>query len=183
MRNDICQDSVGSKSGNIYVYKRPFINSYAPPLVKKEGAFFHLSVCRSVEPINVRSMSFDPFTCNLPNLVQWIPLGNKWPLLVFRSHDQRSGSNCWTVKKCLLSIHWSTFLESWETYYSKYAKCHRYMAEVYQIRRKTLSNQSINQSTFAELSFVSHLFLTSLHIYSPSEFCTRGYLCFSNISC
>ena len=29
------------------------------------------------------------------SLVQWIPL-NRWPLLIFRSHGQRSRSNCWT---------------------------------------------------------------------------------------
>ena len=41
----------------------------------------------------VRSISFDPFTWSIPNLVQWLPLMSRWSLLIFRSHVQRARSN------------------------------------------------------------------------------------------
>ena len=47
-------------------------------------------------PSNVRSISFHPFACKLPNLVQWMPLESRCFLLIFRSHDQRPRSNCWS---------------------------------------------------------------------------------------
>ena len=52
------------------------------------------SVCRSVRrPSVVRSISFDPFTWSIPNLVQALPSMSRWSLLIFRSHVQRSRSN------------------------------------------------------------------------------------------
>ena len=54
------------------------------------GRYVCLSVCR---PSVVRSIYFDPFTWSIPNLVQGLPLICRWPLLIFRSHTQRSRSN------------------------------------------------------------------------------------------
>ena len=48
------------------------------------------SVCR---PCVVRSISFDPFTWSIPNLVQGLTSMSRWSLLIFMSHDQRSRSN------------------------------------------------------------------------------------------
>ena len=48
-----------------------------------------LSVCR---PSLVRSISFDPFTWSITNLVQGLPTMSRWSLLIFRSHVQRSRS-------------------------------------------------------------------------------------------
>ena len=39
------------------------------------------------------------FDLSLTNLVQWMPLGIRWPLKIFRLHDQMSRSNCWSLKK------------------------------------------------------------------------------------
>ena len=34
-------------------------------------------------------------------------LDSRWPLLIFRSHGQRSRSHCWSLKKCYaLNIFW-----------------------------------------------------------------------------
>ena len=41
----------------------------------------------------VRSISFDPFTWSIPNLVQGLPSMSRWSLMIFRSHVQRSRSN------------------------------------------------------------------------------------------
>ena len=41
-----------------------------------------------------RSISFDPFTWSMPNLVQGLHLITRWSLFIFRSHVQRSRSNC-----------------------------------------------------------------------------------------
>ena len=54
------------------------------------GRYVGLSVCR---PSRVWSISFDPFTWSIPNLVQGLPSMSRWSLLIFRSHDQRSRSN------------------------------------------------------------------------------------------
>ena len=67
-----------------------------PPL--KKGAYCFATVGRSVglsvcRPSVVRSISFDPFTWSIPNLVQGLPSMSRWSLLIFRSHVQRSRSN------------------------------------------------------------------------------------------
>ena len=54
------------------------------------GRYVGLSVCR---PSVVLSISFDPFTWSIPNLVQGFPSKSRWSLLIFRSHVQRSRSN------------------------------------------------------------------------------------------
>ena len=41
----------------------------------------------------VRSISFDPFTWSIPNLVQRLSSMSRWSLMIFRSHVQRSRSN------------------------------------------------------------------------------------------
>ena len=46
----------------------------------------------------VWSTSLALFARKLPNLV-WMPLESRWPLLIFRSHGQRSRSNCWSLYK------------------------------------------------------------------------------------
>ena len=48
------------------------------------------SVCK---PSVVRSISFDPFTWSIPNLVQGLSSVSRWSLLIFRSHVRRSRSN------------------------------------------------------------------------------------------
>ena len=57
------------------------------------GRYVGRSVSRSVcRPSVVRSISFDPFTWSLLNLVQGLHLMSIWSLLIFRSHVQRSRS-------------------------------------------------------------------------------------------
>ena len=41
----------------------------------------------------VCSISFDPFTWSIPNLVQGLPSMSRWSLLIFRSRVQKSRSN------------------------------------------------------------------------------------------
>ena len=45
---------------------------------------------------------FDPFAGTLHILVQWMPLERRWFPFIFRSHDQRSRLNCWSLYKCCL---------------------------------------------------------------------------------
>ena len=76
------------------------IHIFMPPPLEKGGISFcncrsvgryvGLSVCR---PSVVRSISIDPFTWSIPNLVQGLPSMSRWSLLIFRSHVQRSRSN------------------------------------------------------------------------------------------
>ena len=92
----------------IYIYHSIIFEKtlfYAP--IKKRGHFvLHLSVSRSV--------SLDPFARKLPNLVLLMPLKSRWPLSMFKSHGQRSRSNCWSLKKCcLLNISWFLNLVQW----------------------------------------------------------------------
>ena len=75
--------------GNLY-------NIFMPPL--KKGAYCFATVGRYVgrsvcRPSVVRSISLDPFTWSIPNLVQGFPSMSRWSLLIFRSHVQRSTSN------------------------------------------------------------------------------------------
>ena len=49
------------------------------------GRYVGLSVCR---PSVVRSISFDPFTWSILNLVQGLPSMSRWSFLIFRSHVQ-----------------------------------------------------------------------------------------------
>ena len=69
---------------------------FMPPL--KKGAYCFATVGRSVSllvcrPSVFRSISFDPFTWSIPNLVQGLPSMSRLSLLIFRSHVQRSRSN------------------------------------------------------------------------------------------
>ena len=60
------------------------------------GRYVGRSVCR---PCVVRSISFDPFTWLIPNLVQGLPLMSRWSLLIFKV-------TCSKVKvKPLFSVH------------------------------------------------------------------------------
>ena len=90
------------------------IKIFMPPL--KNGAYcfatvgryVSLSVCR---PSVVNSISFDPFTWSIPNLVQGLPSMSRWSLLIFRSHVQRSRSHhSFRPLCCLLNIFWSLHL-------------------------------------------------------------------------
>ena len=54
------------------------------------GRYVGLSVCR---PSLVRSISFDPFTGSIQNLVQGLQSMSRWSLFIFRLHNQRSRSN------------------------------------------------------------------------------------------
>ena len=49
-----------------------------------------------------KSISFDPFTWSLPNLVQGLHPISRWSLFIFRSHVQRSRSN-YSFEPCVLS--------------------------------------------------------------------------------
>ena len=49
----------------------------------------------------VNSISLDSFDRKLPNLVQEMPLESRWPVLMFRSHVQRSRSICWFSSQVL----------------------------------------------------------------------------------
>ena len=67
-----------------------------PPL--KKGAYCFATVGQSVgmsvcRQSVVHSISFDPSTWLVPNLVEGLPSISKWCLLIFRSHVQRSRSN------------------------------------------------------------------------------------------
>ena len=64
--------------------------------------------CRSVcRPSVVWSISFDPFTWSIPNLVQGLPTMSRWSQLIFRSHVQRSRSNhSFEQIVYLLNIFW-----------------------------------------------------------------------------
>ena len=58
----------------------------------------------------VRSIFLDPFAGKLLNLVQWMYLVSRWPILMFRSHGQRS--NRWSLYKyCPLNIFWPLCLK------------------------------------------------------------------------
>ena len=78
-----------------------------PPPFEKSGILFCTvwqTVCR---PSDVRLISFDAFDWKGINLVLWMPLESWCSLLVFRSHFQRSGSNCRSFKNCCaLNITW-----------------------------------------------------------------------------
>ena len=62
------------------------------PLKKRVYCFATVgrSVCR---PSVVRSISFDPFTGSIPNLMQGLPLMSRRSPWIFRSYVQRSRSN------------------------------------------------------------------------------------------
>ena len=60
-----------------------------------------LSISMYSRPSDVHSICFDPLARKMPNLVLWMPLESRWALLIFRSDDQRSRSNCWSLKKNL----------------------------------------------------------------------------------
>ena len=50
------------------------------------------------------SLSPDPYAGKLLNVVQWMPLESRWPILMSRSWSK---SNCWFLKQiCLLNISW-----------------------------------------------------------------------------
>ena len=64
----------------------------------KKGPYCFATVCRWVcrsvcRPSVFRSISFDPFTWSIPNLMQGLPSMSRWSLLIFRSQFQRSRSN------------------------------------------------------------------------------------------
>ena len=78
--------------------KRKYFDFFAPPPPLKKGAYCFATVGQSVGMLVcilslVRSISFDPFTWSIPNLVQGLPSMSRWSLFIFRSHVQRSRSN------------------------------------------------------------------------------------------
>ena len=61
----------------------------------------------------VRSISFDPFTWSISNLVQGLPSISRWSFLIIRSHVQRSRSNrtnLLCLLCCPLNIFWPLHL-------------------------------------------------------------------------
>ena len=86
--------SAGETTGESNIIHTSRFLFLCPPW--KRGA--QLLVCRSVvrsvcKPSVVRSISFDPFTWSIPNLVQRLHPISRWSLFIFRSHVQRSRSN------------------------------------------------------------------------------------------
>ena len=74
---------------SLYWFQKYF---FMPPL--KKGAYCFATVRQLVcRPSVVPSISFDPFTWSILNLVQGLPSLSRWSLLIFRSHVQRSRSN------------------------------------------------------------------------------------------
>ena len=53
----------------------------------------------------VRSISVDPFTWSIPNLVQGLPLMSRWSLLIFRTYFQRLTPN-YSYQPTLLSAQY-----------------------------------------------------------------------------
>ena len=53
----------------------------------------------------VRSISYDPFTWSIPNLVQGLPSMSRWSLLIFRSPVQRSRSNHYFEPSVLFTLY------------------------------------------------------------------------------
>ena len=58
----------------------------------------------------VRSISFDPFTWSIPNLVQGLPSMSRWSLLILRSHVQMSRSNHSFEPSVLSTIYLNPFV-------------------------------------------------------------------------
>ena len=52
-------------------------------------------------PLNISGFS-GPLCWQVANLVQWMLLGSRWPLLIFLSHCSRS--NCWSLCNVLCSM-------------------------------------------------------------------------------
>ena len=67
-----------------------------------------------------RSISFDPFTWSIPNLVQGLHPISRWSLFIFRSHVQRSRSNH-SSKPSVLST--SYILIAWLHVLASYRLC------------------------------------------------------------
>ena len=83
------------------------------------GRSVGMSVGRSVcRPSVVRSISFDPFTWSIPNLVQGLPSMSRWSPLIFRSHVQRSRSNH-SFQPTVLSAQYllNPLLDQYQTWY------------------------------------------------------------------
>ena len=133
------------------------VNIYAP-LGKRRGTvlfFVHLSIGRSVDQSMSAQYLLTLLPCKLPNLVQWI----NDPYLCWGHMIKGLGQNAdlWRnvysafidplflkVRK-LITANTQSATVTWLKYI-------RYGVKLYPI------NQSINQSTYAELSFVPHLF-------------------------
>ena len=72
---------------------------YAP--LWKKGAYCFAPVCWSVwRASDVRLIYLDLFAGKLQNVEQWMTLESKCSLMIFRSHGQRSRSNCCSLYKC-----------------------------------------------------------------------------------
>ena len=117
--------------------------------LKKEGILF--CICWLAP--------FDSFAWKLPNLVQWMPLGSRWPYWcwghIVKGQSQTVGLN---PKCCLLNI---LLVKLWiKVKLSKWSISKNHQTK--QIRLSLASN------------LLNHQLETSLHICNPSEFCTRG---------
>ena len=93
------------RSVDLYT-KRCFINSFAWKLPNLEQPVPLESRCFGLFSNVVRSIFLKPFN---EKLVQWIPLSNRWPLLIFKLHGQRSRTNCWSLKNVFCSIYINFF--------------------------------------------------------------------------
>ena len=90
------------------------------------GLYVSLSVCR---PSLVQSISFDPFTWSILNLVQGLPSMSRWSLLIFRSHVQRSRSN-YSSKPSVLSGQY-LLTPSLDQYHTKCRGCNKWVDDDY----------------------------------------------------
>ena len=86
-----------------------------PPL--KKGAYCFAPVSRSVDQAMSAHYLLTPLHGSGQIWYNRCPLGNRWPLLILRSHGQRSRSNCWSLKWCPLNIL-TLLLESGQTWYN-----------------------------------------------------------------
>ena len=132
---------------------------FMPPL--KKGAYCFATVGRSVglwvcRPSVVRSISFDPFTWSIPNLVQGLPSMSRWSLLIFRSPPSVLST---ILIPCLLALDTFCFYredkpeictmggiyvsETFLVFFSDFTWCHSWNSSADQqlVREKIVSKQ------------------------------------------
>ena len=150
-----------------------------PPLKKEAYCFATISryVGRSV-PSVVRSISFDPFTWSIPNLVQRLPSMSRWSLSIFRSHVQRSRSNH-SSQPTVLSAHYF-FTPSHDQYQTWCRGCPQWVDDPYWFSGHMLKSQgqtTLEPSLLFTLYILIPCLLASDRFASTEdkpEFCTMG---------
>ena len=97
------------KSFSISEYEYP-LNIFWPLALLKVARFLGYRIKRQDQTADFRekycrSVSLTSLLehCQY-STVQWMSVGRRWPVLIFRTQNQRSRSKCWSVKKCQLNI-------------------------------------------------------------------------------